>query len=306
MTIRVVPLSIGRRVAYALAYGAVLTLLAWLDAHCGLRVHGDPLPLHTAHVFTLIIAGIQALASWLATAATVTVTYLAQVVAWLGTRVGHILKSTGALFAKSWDALKIVWSDVLKPALVWVDQQLTRLHDWLKRTFKPVFEWLRIAREHVQDLYKRFVRPVIDTIEFIRAINRVLLTFHVTVLQELDKVLAALERRITEPILWILSVLNRVQDVLDRIVAFDGLFQRLTLIRSLGKYAPDWLRIAWNAQAHPLTAEEQKKHREAVEATPVSKHVSEFHGYTQGDGGKLGARVSELVAQFQIDLKHAR
>lgn len=301
--IRVVRLSPARRFALALAYGAALLVIAWLDAHSGPRAHGAPLPLDTAAVFSAIIAGIQILAGWLATAATVTVTYLAQVVVWLGARVGSILKSTGAMFAKVWDGVKIVWSDVLKPALIWVDKQLTRLHAWLKGTFQPVFDWLKQARDYVLDIYKRFVRPIIDTIDFIRAINRVLMVFHIDVLQSLDKLLADLERRLEEPILWILTRINQVMNVIDRIVTLDGLFQRVTLIKSLARYAPDWMRIAVNARNGPISGGGSDSVKKGFGAVSLAEVVEATSASVTGHSGRYDAFVDEFSAQWLIDLE---
>lgn len=305
MTIRVLRLSPARRLALTLASVAGWLALAWLDAHAGPTASGEPLEVQTAHIFSLIVAGIQVLAGWLATAATVTVTYLAKVLVWLSLRVGHILRSTGAMFAKSWQALKIVWSDVLKPALVWIDKWLTRIHDWLVKTFKPVFKWLQRLREEVLGFYKRFVRPIIDTIDFIRAINRVLLTFHIKVLQDLDRVLTALERRIEEPIFWILTRLNQLMNVLDTIVDLGGLFQRVTLVKSLTRYAPDWLRVAWNAQQPTLTAGEIAALKTKPDERTPKHRQDELVAYLDHEAGPLAPIISEMTAQLEIDLRAA-
>jgi hypothetical protein len=95
------------------------------------------------------------------------------------------------MFAKVWDGMKVVWTDVLKPALVWVDDQLKRVYAWLKDTFQPVFDFLAEVRKRLNDFYATFVRPVVDTIEWIRQINRVLLAFHIGFLQDARSDVAA-------------------------------------------------------------------------------------------------------------------
>ncbi len=239
-----------RRRDVALAIGVLGAFLAaaWLDR--GRAVH-----VQQASIFAAIWIGIQAIGEALgiiggaiATALEAVVAYLVAAVAWLATTVASILVSTGAIFAKVWDGLKIVWSDVLKPALVWIDKTFTRVQTWLKTTFGPVFEWLERVRDELNKIYTKFVKPVVDTIEFIRQFNRVLMTFHITFLQKLDTTLEQIEQRIEEPILWLNRKLSEVQNAVNFIVTADGLFQRLTLLRSMRNYAPSWVNGFWRTQ----------------------------------------------------------
>lgn len=226
----------------------VFAVAAWLD-------RDRHVVANQASIFAAIWAGISFLGQILgtvggaiATSLEAVVGYLVTAVGWLASQVANILISTGAIFAKVWDAMKIVWSDVLKPALAWIDKAFTRVQAWLKDTFGPVFKWLRRVRDELNRIYERFVKPVVDTIEFIRQINRVLLTFHITVLQTLDGYLAELERRIREPILWLYARLTDVENAVNFIVTADGFFQRLTLLRSLDRHAPPWIHMFWAKQ----------------------------------------------------------
>jgi len=283
------------RWALSLLVWAALACLTWLDSDgcaLALRPHAH---LVTASVFQAIWAGIQALAGILSTAAAATVTYLAQALAFLATKVGVFLRSTGAMFAKVWDASKIVWNDVLKPALVWIDDHLKRLHDWLVKTFRPVFDFLKDVRERLLKFYKDFVRPVLDTIDFIRAINRVLLTFHITLLQSLDKVLQQIEQRIEEPILWLNRQLTRVFNLLDLIITFDGFYQRLTLIKSMSRYAPAWMRIAANARTRSVSNEGGAALQRAGEVQTQPQLLTDLVAYLSGTPNDAGAVIDAAV-----------
>jgi hypothetical protein len=237
----------------SLSVWCVLAALAWLDSDgCAWSLHPG-IALHTASVFAFIWSGIQALAGILSSAAEVTIAYLASAVSYLAAHVAMILHSTGAMFAKVWEGVKIVWSDVLRPALQWLDRQLQKFHAWLKSTLTPVFNWLTRVRDYLQDVYKRFVRPIIDTLDFLRALNRALLLFHVTLLQQLDAVLQKVEQRIEEPFLWVYQELTGLWSWIDRVIDIDGYYQRFTLARSMQRYAPDWINHFWRRQAD-LTA----------------------------------------------------
>lgn len=248
-----------------------------------------------AELFSFIVTGIQLLAGWIATAAEITVTYLAAVVSWLAGVVGSFLVSVGAVFAKIWDGIKIIWSDVLKPALVWVDKTFRRIHDWLVKSLKPVFDWLKLVRCRLNELYTTFVRPVLDTIDFIRAVNRVLLAFHIRILEGLDRVLSDLERRIEEPILWLFQQLTRVQNLLDRVVSLDGLFQKYMLVASLRKHAPLWMSYFWHDQVGPTkgrSTPERLKGYPTREIVPDFKALSE---YFDTGGGERAPVLDELA-----------
>lgn len=278
---------------------AVLMGAAWLD-------RGRAVDVVQADVFTAIWAGIQIVASWLGTAGAAiatslegVVSYLVSAVAWLGGRVADILTSTGAMFARVWDGFKIVWSDVLKPALTWIDQQLTRLQTWLKDTFGPVFKWLQRVRDEIDGLYKRFVRPVVDTIEFIRQLNRALLTFHIDVLKQLDATLAQIEQRIEEPLLWLRSKIVELQNAVTFIVTADGFFQRLTLLRSMDRYAPAWMKSFWDRQIVGLSgqARAEAAARE-VTPTPAATYGAELGKLYLGEESAYTGYVGELAPMW--------
>jgi len=256
----------------------------------------------TAHadLFSAIWAGLQAIAGFLGTAAAATATYLAEAVSWLATRVAGILRATGAMFARTWDGLKIVWADVLKPALKWIDTRIKQLHDWLVRTFKPVFQFLERVNKELQKIHDRFVKPIIDTINFVRVVNRVLLTFHIHLLEKLDRVLSQIEQRIEEPFLWIRQQLTRVWNTLDLIITFDGLYQRVTLIKSLARYAPDWMNGFWNSQVDRTrkAGSEYDRGRDYPLDEPFA-NGKELAAFYEGRPNRMQAQVEGLVTLWR-------
>lgn len=294
------PLTRRRRALWSLVFWAGVALVAWLDSDgcwLALRPH---LALHRADVFSAIWAGIEILAGWIATAAEVTATYVWIALQWLAGAVATFLKSTGAMFAKVWDGLKIMWSDVLRPALIWLNDKLQRVYAWLKDTFKPVFDFLKNVKDRLNAFYKTFVQPVVDTIEFIRQINRVLLAFHITLLQQLDTTLQELEQRIEAPFLWINQQLTLLTNWVNRIVTADGLFQRLTLITSMSRYAPAWMNGFWNAQAKiaPGSVDEHERTRDfPIDAS--WSYGDELAKFYRAEGSVYTGQVDALVPLFR-------
>lgn len=293
--IRVVPLTRRQRFALQLAAAAGTLLLLWLDSP------GSPFALdtstacRTAAIVNAIVTGIEILAGWVATAAEVTAAYVWIALQWLGAATATLLKNTGAMFAKVWDGVKVVWSDVLKPALVWVDDHLKRVYAWLKDSFKPVFDFLRDVRARLHAFYATFVRPVVDTIEFMRQINRVLLALHIDVLAGLDRALQQIEQRIEEPFLWLEKKLNEVWNALELVVTLDGFFQRLTLLSSMQRYAPSWLRISTNARMTTLSDTEAYKISVSTQPQDAGDLIVQTNAWWDGQPSDTGDALDAIV-----------
>lgn len=298
---RRVVLSRGRRLAYSALWWSVVALLAWLDSDgCAWSLR-HTVPIQTASFFAIVWSGIEALASVLATAAEVTAAYLATALSWLASRVSSFLLSSGAMFARVWDAVKIVWTDAVKPALLWINDHLRRLQAWLSDTFRPVFDFLRAVRQQLLDFYSKFIRPITDTIDFLRQLSRVLDSFHIHLLDGLDRTLQQIEQRIEEPFLWVYQRLTEIWNVLDRVVTLDGYFQRLTLIRSMARYAPDWMNGFWNAQiakgAQHGDAYSRGRDYPLDAAEANGKELTQFF---RGEGSRMDATIAGLVPIWRI------
>lgn len=296
------PARLPRRteLGWWLGVSAVLAGVAWLDgAASPLGLHGAP-ELRTAAAFGVVWTGLQILSSWIATAAEITATYLWVALQWLSSVTAGFLRSTGAMFSRVWDGMRIVWSDVLKPALVWLDGHLKRAYDWMRSTFRPVFDFLRDVRERIRAFYNTFVRPVTDTIEFIRAVNRTLLVFHIDVLQKLDRTLQQVEQRIDEPFIWIDQKLNEITNWLNRIVTANGLFQRLTLVKSLAHYAPSWIAGFYNSQIDTKLIALKTK---AIDDVPIvfdpAKPGDDLARFYRGESSDLEADVDDCLTLWR-------
>jgi hypothetical protein len=137
------------------------------------------------------------------------------------------------------------WTNVLRPFIGWAWRQFTELHAWLKRTFQPALDFLWKIRAKLLELYTRYVRPIVDAIETTRRILQLLATLRIEWARDLDRKLAALEARLTAPLLEALRAINFVTNWINRIVDFDGFFQRLTLVASLLKYERDAWKVWW-------------------------------------------------------------
>jgi hypothetical protein len=148
--------------------------------------------------------------------------------------------------------IRVTWN-VVRSFLIWAARKLAALEKFLKDQFAPVLKFLKKLKDNLDLFYRRFIRPILDVIDFLRQINRVLQVLHIDFLRKVDETLAKIEQRIEDPFLWVRSHITELENWINRIVTLDGIFQRLTLIRSMSSYAPSWINGFWNTQLDPST-----------------------------------------------------
>lgn len=184
----------------------------------------------------------------------------------------------------------------LKTVALWANRKFLALERYLKDKFAPILHWLKLVKDHLDDFYKHFIRPIIDTIEFIRKLNALLSLFHIDLLRKLDATLAKIEQKIEDPFIKIREKFTILENWVNRIVTLDGLFQRLTLIRSMSKYAGNWTNGFWNSQIDVKVLQENdyKRDLEYPTAEPSSYGAALTQFYS-GLGGELQAPIDELV-----------
>lgn len=214
------------------------------------------------------------------------------------THVGIFWKLGGAL-ATALTTFATYVKDHTRAFLKWAGDKLRKLEQYLKTKFGPILHYLKVLKDHINDIYKRFVKPIIDTIEYFRQLNRVLHVFHVHIFDKLDQTLQQIERRIEEPFIWIQAHITELMNLVDRVMTADGLFQRLTLIRSMHNYAPTWIGQFWAKQLRaapaggpfPGPADDYPVH-------DVSQDVSALTDYWSGGEGERAALIEELRLDF--------
>jgi len=251
----------------------------------------------TASVFAFIVQGITLIGSWLGTAAAATAGYLAAAVSWLASHLALFIKSTGAVFARAWDAMKIVYADVLKPAIQWVDDHLRRLYNWLHDTLRPVFNFLNRVKNELLSLYARWLRPFLDVIDIVRGGLRVLGDLGVQWARTLDARLGQLESVITENFLRVLGAVNRVIDTLNSVITVDRLLQRFTFLRTLQRDVLYVGRAMNNARMRPLTETDRLKRLRAGTPTSPIETARQIKAYVNGETNDVGDAIDAAVAR---------
>jgi hypothetical protein len=125
--------------------------------------------------------------------------------------------------------LKLLWDQVISPAVDELKQVLGKIQRILDRILKPMMDAIKAQRALIMDLYNKYIRPIIKVIEGLRRFIALLKIFHIHWLDKLDAQLAALEWRIMKPIFLLLYRLNTqgnwISFILNsRLLIFRGLF----------------------------------------------------------------------------------
>lgn len=252
-----------------------------------------------------IIVGIAEAARWLADKA-VTIA----VVVWHATKIvafalWRFATALGGVLGKVYGLLRDFWSGVLKPFIKWVDGRILKLEKWLRDTFGPTLKWLETQRRRLLEFYDRWFRPIFDTIEVVRRTLQLLATFRLEWAQELDRKLAELEDRLLWPIREAMFRLNQIADWLNRVIGLDGLFQRLTLIRSLLEYERDGWKIWWTS----IGRREKEKPKVAPgqpSARTLDDVARDLTAYVRHNEGPDAPRVDEHAADLGLRLRRVR
>jgi hypothetical protein len=223
------------------------------------------------------------------------------------TKIGNGLKALGSglLVAakRTWEFTRKLYDEVLKPAWQKFWKWFDKFRAWLDRTFRPVLRWLKFVRDNFLKFYKTVIRPWLDIIDVTRKLLRVLATLHVPFARQLDARLGRLEELIDKPFRLVLSKINEVIGIVNRIVTLDGLLQRVALIRSLAR---DYL-YAWRAivqpYSRPVDAVTVDKLRKAVSATTLPEIASAYRSYLRDDSGPDAPLVVEMGDVLRIYFK---
>ena len=235
------------------------------------------------------------------------VQYLRDQLVTLSKQLLSAIWSAGRALARALVSIARLAGHALKSFVLWVDEQLTALHTWLQTHFAGVLRFLKRIKDDIDHFYRTFVKPIIDTIEFVRQINRVLQLFHVNVLQKLDMTLAQLEQRLEEPILWLRGRVVTLENWVNRIVDGDGLFTKITLLKSLSKYAPAWINGFWNTQIdRGVQAGTARSRTRIFPIDGAGGNGLELGKLYRGEPNMFQGQVDELVGLWQNEMTSGR
>ena len=235
----------------------------------------------------IAISGIAAAFGWLADKAVTVALIVWHAIQVVGSALGHFAIGLGQVLAKVYKLFASFWSGVLRPFIGYVWRAVDHLQAWLKGTFGPALKFLEMLRQRTLDIYNKYFKPVLDTIDIARRTLQLLAVFRVQWARELDQKLAQIQDAILWPIREVMLRLNQAMDWINRIVTLDGLFQRLTLIRSLIEYQREVLAHWWNVQTPVVTEEDRRRIATGGDARAPREVARDAELYLRAGAGPL-------------------
>jgi len=253
----------------------------------------------------LVVTGVMAAFGWLADKAVTVALVVWHAMQIVGIAIVRFAIGIGQILSKVYSLFASFWSNVLRPFISFVWRNIDRLQTWLKNTFGPALKFLEMLRRRVLDIYEKYFRPVLDTIDIARRSLQLLATFRVEWARELDRKLAELQDAILWPIREAMLRLNQAMDWINRIITLDGLFQRLTLLRSVWRD----IRIIddmWrNVFSKPLTPLERQAPGERLVRSEPVQISRELGSYLTGGDPPRAKVIDELAAGIRLTLTGA-
>lgn len=206
---------------------------------------------------------------------------------------GSLIKSTAVLFARTVKLFQELWSNVLRPALLKLNDWVRRAFDTVRRVFRPVYDFLYRVRAEILRFYTKFIRPVLDIIDMLRFGLRILSKLGVDWAKALDQRLQQFETLISENFYTLMRYINRVIDVVDSVVTFDRLLKRIPLVRSLERDVLFVWRMLINSRAVTPTSGGGSQLR-TLEEIKTDTEEALLTG-----GGRYGPVIDEASIQWR-------
>jgi hypothetical protein len=222
------------------------------------------------------------------------------------TDIGNALKAAYAILARLagfiLNFLQWLWEQIVKGILAVLQDLRNLLADLYKNVLVPLVNGLANIRQYLFYVYQRFIRPMLIVIQDIRRVLTILAAFHIAFAQKLDAKLANLERRISQPLFYLLSFTNGVANFINLIVTARYLFQKPLFLNSFNAYIGESLNLQLNAMS-PLTTPGGSTAAAAANALPtVAQSEADSKTYLTTGGGDYATLIEQQGVQLQAYL----
>jgi hypothetical protein len=247
--------------------------------------------------------GISAFFSFLGSAIWEAIRTVAIGVQYVGGRVAWVVSTTGSWFKDAFGGLSWLWTDVLRPAFTTMKTWFVDVHDALVRWFAPVVKILKGTLADITKIYQHWVQPVITVLDVTKKALGLLASVGVDWAKKLEDKITELENRIRAPFLLIVGKVNEIIGVIDRIVTFDGLYQRVMLFASLFAYKRSLVNFGINSVSRPLTHDELVAYGTQPETLTPQENAIEMVKFTRGEPVPFGPAAVEWADDLLLMIR---
>lgn len=207
----------------------------------------------------------------------------------------------GALRA-TFNALKPLWTKVLKPALKHVGRITARFLELFDRVMRPIYKVLQRIRAILNLIYERFLLPIIALIQVIRVMLSFLRITRIGLFRRLDEKMAALQGKLFAPIAFLLRQTSVIAGHLNLVMTARFFLQRLIFLNSTIRHIDDTLKIWWEAQRGGVTDAERRRLAEAARIPSRSELADDWDQAVEKDTGPLARDAAAAREVWDAEL----
>lgn len=209
------------------------------------------------------------------------------------TALAAIVPILEAGVAALWSALQFVWNSVIKPIGAWLDRTWQRVVAAYQTYVQPYFDWLQRVVKFLRLLYTTFIQPILTIIDAFRSLLKLLELLHIQWAKELDDALAALENKLTKPLLLAIAAINGiVSRVESYVLTVENLFQRATMIGTVIRDNSRILNLQWSRLMGTLTDKQRAGPTGSADLATVDDHAAFLDAVVAGDAETTGIDFS--------------
>ena len=174
------------------------------------------------------------------------------------TGIGNALKAAYAVLARLSGFILAALNWLLREVVAGILAVLQDIRALFRALYNdlllPMVQMLGNLRARLLDVYSRFIRPMLIVLQNLQRILGFLAAFHLQFAVKLDAKLADLERRITQPLFYLLSYTNAVANWVNLISTANYLIQSPTWLWSMNAYMGQGLNMQLNAMTPNISA----------------------------------------------------
>jgi hypothetical protein len=208
--------------------------------------------------------------------------------AWLSRLAGMILS-----------LLTTVIDGVLRGVVAAIQKIEQEIQDIKNGIVKPILDVLQRVRQIILDIWKNFIVPFLVILQDLRKLLAILALFHVKFAQKLDAKLADLERRITQPLLFILGYVNAVSNWINLIMAATYLIQKSVFLNSLLAYVGEALNLQLNAMNQPIDGKLLAAGQAAAMTTKPAQTAADLQQFLGSGTGEFQPSIASATTIMQ-------
>lgn len=198
-----------------------------------------------------------------------------------------VAAAIGRALRATFNALKPLWTKVLKPALKHVGRITARFLELFDRVMRPIYKVLQRIRAILNSIYERFLLPVIALIQVIRVMLSFLRITRIGLFRRLDEKMAALQGKIFAPIAFLLRQTSLIAGHLNLVMTARFFLQRLIFLNSTIRHIDDTVKIWWEAQRGGVTSAERRQLTEAARIPSRRQLLDDWDQAVEKDTGPL-------------------